>query len=44
VTWSGDADSDQTAVKNGYISITPLHMDLTNYGFLETVRGWALDR
>ena len=31
------------AVKDGYISITPLHMDLTSYGLFETVRGWSLE-
>ncbi len=43
VTWTGDRDSDQQAVADGYISITPLHMDLTNYAFLETVRSWSLE-
>jgi 5'-nucleotidase len=42
ITWTGDADSDHQAVHEGYISITPLHMDLTSYGLFETVRGWAL--
>lgn len=42
VTWSGDADTDHQAVKDGYISITPLHMDLTNYRLLETVQAWQL--
>jgi 5'-nucleotidase len=43
ITWTGDADSDHQAVHDGYISITPLHMDLTNYPLLETVRGWSLE-
>lgn len=43
VTWSGSTDSDDAAVKDGYISITPLHMDLTNYRLMETVSSWALD-
>jgi hypothetical protein len=30
-------------VADGYISVTPLHLDLTNYGLIETVRGWALE-
>jgi len=42
VTWTGDADTDHAVVKAGYISVTPLHMDLTNYSLLETVRSWAL--
>jgi len=30
-------------VADGYVSITPLHMDLTNYSLIETVRGWRLE-
>ncbi|MEP7326166.1 MAG: 5'/3'-nucleotidase SurE, partial [Gemmatimonadota bacterium] len=30
ITWTGGEDSDHSAVAGGYISITPLHMDLTN--------------
>jgi 5'-nucleotidase len=43
ITWTGDADSDHQAVHDGYISITPLHMDLTDYELVETVRAWALE-
>lgn len=43
IHWTGGADSDHHAVAEGYISITPLHMDLTNYDLLETVRGWSLE-
>ncbi|HEX9165123.1 MAG TPA: 5'/3'-nucleotidase SurE [Gemmatimonadales bacterium] len=43
ITWRVDPDSDHAAVHEGFISITPLHMDLTNYRLLETVRGWALE-
>jgi 5'-nucleotidase len=42
VTWSGGAESDFQAVKDGYISVTPLHVDLTNYELLEVVRQWNL--
>lgn len=42
VTWSGGADSDFQAVRDGYISVTPLHVDMTNYNLLEAVRGWTL--
>jgi broad specificity polyphosphatase/5'/3'-nucleotidase SurE len=31
------------AVAEGFISVTPLHMDLTNYSLLETVQGWSLE-
>ena len=40
--WSGSPDSDFRAIANGMVSVTPLHLDLTNYGLLEEVRGWDL--
>ena len=43
ITWTGGEDTDHSAVAEGYISITPLHMDLTNYPLFETVRGWKLE-
>jgi len=42
ITWSGREDSDFQAIKDGFISVTPLHVDLTNYQLLETVRAWRL--
>lgn len=42
ISWSGREDSDFIAVKDRYISVTPLHVDLTNYGLLEVVREWKL--
>ncbi len=41
-SWSGDGDSDFRAVEEGYISVTPLHLDLTQFDQLETVRSWNL--
>jgi len=41
--WSGGEDSDFRAVAAGYISLTPLHLDLTNYGIIEEMRSWDLD-
>ena len=43
ITWTGGIESDHSAVHDGYISVTPLHMDLTNYDLLETVRRWSLE-
>jgi 5'-nucleotidase len=43
IHWTGGEESDHQAVADGYVSITPLHMDLTNYDLLETVRGWSLE-
>lgn len=42
VSWSGREDSDFRAIEEGFISVTPLHIDLTNYGLLEEVDGWQL--
>jgi 5'-nucleotidase len=42
VHWKGPDDSDFQAVRDGYISVTPLHLDLTNYRLLEEIRGWDL--
>jgi 5'-nucleotidase len=42
ITWTGGEDSDHRAVAEGYVSITPLHMDLTNHPLLDTVSGWHL--
>lgn len=41
-TWRGPADSDFQAIEDGYVSITPLHLDLTNYGLIEDIRAWDL--
>jgi len=35
--------SDFHAVTNGWVSITPLHVDLTNYVAMETMKTWLLD-
>jgi len=40
--WSGADDSDFRAVEADCVSVTPLHMDLTNYRLLESVREWKL--
>ena len=41
-SWSGREDSDFQAIQDGFISVTPLHLDITNYQLLETVRAWQL--
>jgi 5'-nucleotidase len=41
--WKGGHESDFKAVDEGYISVTPLHLDLTNYRLLEEFRGWNLE-
>ncbi|MEO5825557.1 MAG: 5'/3'-nucleotidase SurE [Gemmatimonadales bacterium] len=43
ITWTGDADTDHAAVEAGYVSITPLQLDLTSHGLIEAVREWRLE-
>ena len=40
VEWSGPADSDFRAVHDGYVSVTPLHLDLTHRAVLDTAADW----
>jgi 5'-nucleotidase len=40
VEWSGPEDSDFRAVHDGYISVTPLHLDLTHRDVLNTATDW----
>ena len=42
ITWAGGEDTDHAAVAAGYVSVTPLQLDLTNHRLLETVRDWHL--
>jgi 5'-nucleotidase len=37
------AGTDFHAVHNGYISVTPLHLDLTNYAAMDRLRQWQLE-
>ncbi|MFN2432233.1 MAG: 5'/3'-nucleotidase SurE [Gemmatimonadota bacterium] len=39
-TWHGEEDSDFRQVDEGYITVTPLHLDLTNYKTLQDLRKW----
>jgi len=36
--WEHAEDTDMNAILEGYVSITPLHMDLTNYSALEMIK------
>jgi 5'-nucleotidase len=40
VEWSGPDDSDFRAVHDGYVSVTPLHLDLTHRAVLDTAVDW----
>ena len=43
ITWTGPADSDFQAIRDGYVSVTPLHLDLTNFHMLEAPEAWWRD-
>ena len=36
----GEDESDIKALRSGYISITPIHCDMTDYGLMEDIKGW----
>lgn len=40
LSWTGDADSDYRAIADGYISVTPLHLDLTHHALLQSGPTW----
>lgn len=39
-----DLDTDQIAVKNNYVSITPVRYDLTDRQMFETMKSWGIER
>ena len=40
----GDAEegTDIWAIANNYVSVTPIHMDLTDYSLVDSLKGWDL--
>ncbi len=40
--WWGPERSDFHAIRAGYVSVTPLHLDLTNYDLIQDIEGWEL--
>jgi len=40
--WDEDPDSDFAAIREGYVSLTPLHLDLTHYPLLEEMKNSGL--
>jgi 5'-nucleotidase len=40
--WRGENSCDFRAIEDGYISVTPIHLDLTNYAAIEELRSWSL--
>ncbi|MEX2584432.1 MAG: 5'/3'-nucleotidase SurE [Gemmatimonadota bacterium] len=43
IEWSGEDDTDFRAIDQGYISVTPLHLDLTNHELLADIERWDLN-
>lgn len=42
--WQPEEKTDIMAVNDGYVSVTPLSMDMTDYRLLVEMEGWGLDR
>ena len=40
ITWSGEESSDFFAIQQGFVSVTPLHLDLTNFDVLSSSETW----
>ncbi|MBI2000598.1 MAG: 5'/3'-nucleotidase SurE [candidate division NC10 bacterium] len=41
-TWERPGGTDYEAVSSGWISLTPLHLDLTNHRAIDELKGWGL--
>ncbi len=35
---------DQSAIRNNYVSVTPIHYDLTDYALLDAMERWSIDK
>lgn len=40
ISWERQKDSDHEAIRRKMVSVTPLHLDITNYAVLEQLRTW----
>jgi 5'-nucleotidase len=40
ISWSRSKDADHEAIAEGAVSLTPLHLDSTNYSALDQLRTW----
>lgn len=41
-SWKCTGGTDYEAVSSGWISLTPLHLDLTNHGAIDLIKTWKL--
>ena len=39
----GEKDTDILALKEGYVSITPIKYDMTNHGFINELKNWKVE-
>ncbi|MFO7526840.1 MAG: 5'/3'-nucleotidase SurE [Ignavibacteriaceae bacterium] len=39
-----DAEIDQVAIQNNFVSITPIHFDLTDYKTFESMKNWNIEK
>ena len=37
-------ETDQFAIKNNYVAVTPIHFDLTDYKTYEEMKKWNIER
>ncbi len=40
VSWSRSKNADHEAIEDGRVSVTPIHLDCTNYALLDHFRAW----
>lgn len=40
ISWNRQANSDHSMVRKGFVSVTPIHLDVTHYEALEYLKGW----
>jgi len=40
--WEKEDDTDYAAIQKGYVSITPLHLDMTDYKAMEQLERWKI--
>lgn len=43
-SWLPEPDTDYAAVSEGLVSITPVHLDLTDYAAMDVLRNWPLEQ
>jgi 5'-nucleotidase len=39
-----EIETDQAAIKKNYVSVTPIHFDLTDYKTFDMMKEWKIER